>query len=245
MTTKTTEFKQADLKLLTPTRTLINRFADMDPAPGDRPLRDYLTKDLRRKYFEGKFRACLWASVKCKETKKEYRLNGKHSSKLFQSMNGEFKPYFKIEVEDWGTVDTLDEVSELYARYDPAKSARKTGDINRSVAATIPEIAEFSEMLINHCVSGIAFAKHGEADMSITTPYHRAEALRSEVPFVVWMQSIIGEAKAKDGRHLWRRPVGSAMYLTFHKCRKDATEFWNKVKIGEGEPASQIGRAHV
>lgn len=234
-----TEFKQASLKVLTPNRKLIEQFATMEPAPGDRPPRPSITADLRKKYFAGQFRSCLWACVRCKQTGKLYRLNGKHSSQLFQSMNGEFKPYFKVEVEDWGTVDTLEEVAELYNRYDPPKSARSTGDTNRSVAATIPELAEMSMPFVNLCVSSICLAKMGDKFHELTSQLQRAEYLRKEVKFAQWMEELVGSCPGmKESKHLWRSPVGAAMYLTFHKDAKAASEFWNKVKIGGATPKS-------
>jgi hypothetical protein len=74
------------------TKGLAEEFAGMPPAPHDRPLNSTRCAVLKTAFDLGKFRTCEWAKAYCEETKTTYRINGKHTSTVLASYNGELSP---------------------------------------------------------------------------------------------------------------------------------------------------------
>ncbi len=245
-------WKMISENLTRPTTALINTFADMEKAPGDRDPRGWRSDFVRKLIEAGEFNGSIWASAYCKEQKKLYRVNGKHTSKVMQAMNGELRgKKFKVNVQSY-ECDTLADVAALYKTFDTRESVRIVSDINKSVSATIPGLEKCHPWLINLCVSAIdsvEAVKGGLQGEELKTharsdPFARAERLREEVSFVLWTQDVLG-ARTKASMHLWRAPSVAAMYMTYQKSRAAATEFWTAVRNGEcaaKEPAGLLER---
>lgn len=209
------------------TAKLAKEFAEMTPAPHDRPFSERRVEFLEKQVAKGKARSFLWAKALCKEDGKTYRCNGKHSSILFNRMPLEqIKGDIQIVVEDF-VCDTLEDVAHLYGTYDSGVSARNYKDINRTFAAAVPELADMNIMTINLIVSGIAADKWGINTYSASyRPIERAELLPENIDFALWVDGIIGTSAAY---FLRRMPVVAAMCTTYRKSKKDATEFWKAV----------------
>jgi hypothetical protein len=218
------------------TKRLANEFAEMTPAPSDRPL-STRRLDIYKKIIERKeMRPVTWAKAHCLETNDTYRCNGKHTSTLYNSLNLDGHE-LHVLVEEY-KCDTLEDVAKLYATFDSKTASRTAGDINRSFAASVPELAEVTHGNVNLCVAGINYylapsAKGGSRVVGQSTPAERAEVLLDHTKFVVWVNDILhGDSNSK--KHLRRLAVVAAMCGSYHKNQKAAEEFWCEVRDGTG-----------
>ncbi len=121
------------------TKKIAKEFAEMDPAPHDRPLSERRLQVYQRIFTDGGFRPCTWAKAICEETNGIYRVNGKHTSTFLSGL--ETLPEYYVTIEDY-QCDTLEDVARLYATFDSKMQSRTASDINMSFAATIPELRE-------------------------------------------------------------------------------------------------------
>jgi hypothetical protein len=216
------------------THALANKFRDMEPAPGDRPLRDNRVEALKKAVIGKQFRTCEWASAYCKATKKVYRVNGKHTSTLMSELNGETKSLSVIE--EHYHCDTLDDVAALYATFDTRNSARSTGDINAIFAGACPELADVDKVTINSCVSGMATAIWGDTTSKWNiTPETRAGLLAPNASFVLWINEMCHGVRGQERSIIRRSPVIAAIFQTYQKDKKAAAEFWLLVRDGSGD----------
>lgn len=237
------------------TRAFANQFANMDPAPHDRPLSERRLQVYRKLFAEGSFRPCTWATAFCKETGGTLRVNGKHTSTLFSSM-AETLPEYYVTVEHY-ECDTLNDVARLYATFDSRMMSRTSRDINMSFAGTVPELANVSARVINVAVPGMSYHLQGHDQSGRVQAAEKAELLLEHVEFVVWLQSICGsdikrgrtkknadpemvdgQEVRKSAEHLRRAAVVGAMMATWFKSKDNATKFWEAVRDETGEKNS-------
>lgn len=210
---------------------MAREWAEMDAAHTDRPLSERRLQVYRKMLADGKFRPVTWAKVWCEETGQSYRVNGKHTSNLLSEEGALDGREFYAVVEDY-EADTLADVANLYSTFDSRQQTRTTGDINRSFASTIPELAEVDQTTINLFVTALAY--HANPSLNYAdarTPAERAEALFDNVDVCQWLLTIISHRSAM---HLRRAPVVAAMIGTWHKNRADATRFWEMVRDDTG-----------
>ena len=213
-------------------KALAERFAKMEPAGGDRTIRQWRVKAYATAIINGTFRTCEWASVKCKETGKTYRVNGKHTSNALCEMNGSFPKSLYVIVEEY-ECDTLEDVARLYSTFDSKKSVRSSGDINQSFAASIPALADMPRKIINLAVTGISLATYGISGISQIDADVRASLLNDNANFVLWMYEVLG-SPVRGNAHVMRGPVVAAMFKTYEKAKREAALFWSAVKDGSG-----------
>jgi hypothetical protein len=206
------------------------KFATMEPAPNDRPMRIANRKFLRSAILEGRFRNCNYASAFCKQTGKLYRVNGKHTSSILNEMNGEAPKDLWAIVEEY-ECDTLEDVAKLYSTFDVAKSARTPSDINRAYAASHPDLEALPERCINVSATGMSYylraCKSTAKSMSTSndSQERRAQRLLEYPNFVCFLSRIIGTSKEVRNK-LARGPVAAAMFGTWLKSQSDASDFW-------------------
>jgi hypothetical protein len=207
------------------------KFASMEPAPNDRPVRLSNKKAIRNAILEGRFRTCEWASVECKQTGKTYRVNGKHTSTILSEMNGEAPKDLYVIVEEY-LADTLEDVAKLYATFDLARSSRTTGDINYAYAASVPELSTMPRKLINLCATGMHYhfnsGKAGGSASKVNQDV-RAQRLIEYPEYVEFMGRVVG-GRADSIKKLARGPVAAAMFATWQKDPQAASDFWILVR---------------
>jgi hypothetical protein len=210
------------------THSLAKRFAEMEAAPHDRPLRESRTAGLRRIVEAGEFRTCEWTSALCKETGKEYRINGKHTSSLFAEMNGDL-PSINVLVSKY-ECETLQDIAALYCSFDTRQQARSVNDINRIYQATSEVLIGLPTRLVSMAVSGIAYEKW-EDQSSHHPPDERALLMLDNEEFITFLCQM-----AVDGAqcNLRRSPVVAAIYRTYQKSKSDANDFWSLVRDATG-----------
>ncbi len=212
------------------THALVKRFNEMEPAPHDRPLRETRVRGLQKLVENGEFRTCEWCSAFCKETGKEHRINGKHTSSMFATMNGDL-PSFNLLVSKY-ECDTLEDVAKLYSSFDTRQSARTSNDIYRIYAASNEELAALPSSLVNLAIAGISFSDHPDTQGGgKNTADERAERLLEHPSFAVWLFDLVG---SNTKCNLRRGPVVGAMFKTYQKSQKDSTDFWSMVRDGSG-----------
>lgn len=211
------------------TKVLAVEFAEMDPAPHDRPLSERRLGVYRRLLKEGSFRPVTWAKAFCKETNGVYRVNGKHTSVLLASTDP--MPEFYVVVEEY-ICDTLEDVAKLYSTFDSTIQSRSANDIYMSFAATIPELVGCSQCAITRGAAAMAYYTWG-ADYNMShQPAERAEFLLETPEFVLWINRIFSGSTegGAASRHIQRVAVIAAMYGSWVKSQKAATEFWTLVR---------------
>jgi hypothetical protein len=212
------------------TRKLALDHAQMDAAPGDRALSERRMELYTRFVKQKTFRSFEWARAYCKETRKRYRVNGKHTSTLLGGWSGAL-PELYVTITDF-SCDTLADVAHLYSTFDSVATVRRPADINKMFATAVPELTGVQDHLINRMVAGINYAPTKEH--YARTLEERAEVLLTEWPFVVWFvqnmyEGIEIDARSKQ-RMLLRGPVLGAMFGTYKRDKEAAKKFWLEVR---------------
>lgn len=233
------------------TKKLAEEFATMEPAPHDRPLSERRLQVYQRMLEKGEFRPVTWASALCKETGDVYRVNGKHTSTMLAGL--EKTPEFYVTIEEY-ECETLEDVAKLYATFDSSMQSRTAKDIYLSFAATVPALAAVPSNFIISSIAGIAIHKLGLQNNA--TAAERAELILDHDNFPVWLAQRIETAQTtwketgvkgkQKCAHVLRSPVIAAMFGSFEKSRKDATEFWdlvlNETGKSPGTPDRKLAR---
>lgn len=227
-------------KTVAVTRKLAKQFAEMEPAPHDRPLSERRLQVYERLMRDGKFRPVTWATAVCAETGGTYRVNGKHTSTMLSTLD--VLPEFYVTIENY-SCPTLEDVAQLYATFDSKMMSRTSSDIYLSFAATCDEIKELPNKVITSCCVGIAYAKMSQHDYSRSQPADRAEYILEHSDFVVWYHRLLTmqgsytdtSIGTKDRyQHLNRQSVVAAMFKTWDRDKDAALKFWLEVRDESG-----------
>ena len=213
------------------TQKLAETFAAMQSAPHDRPLTNSRIAFFRNEIAAGRFRTCEWASAFCEATGETYRVNGKHTSSIFATMNGEM-PDIMVSVQTYDC-ETLEDVADLYSTFDSQQSARKSSDINRIHSAAHPDLIGLPARVINVAVSGMAFA-FWERGAWGHTSMQRAVLMLKCPEFPVWLNTVASE-NPSDSKIIMRTGPAAAMFKTWLKDTPAATTFWQLVRDGSGK----------
>lgn len=228
------------------TKQLAEKFANMDPAPHDRPLSEVRLKVYEKIIMAGGFRPVDWAAAYCKDTGSTYRVNGKHTSTLTSGM-GLDAVQDLYAVVSYYECDTLEDVARLYSTYDSKTQSRTANDINQSFASCVPQLEGVDSRTINLCTGAIWYSQILEAYKNMQQA-ERAEALLEHHDFVVWVYDLLGRNTSGKGKtaHLKRMPVIAAMYSTWNKAPQVAKRFWEAVRDETGarpeEPSRKLAK---
>lgn len=206
--------------------SLVSRFVSMRRFGGERKLDKTRCSRLRELLEEGKFRTCSWAVVDCLEDGQQYRINGQHTSHVLNEFNGSLPAVF-VTVERY-EADTLKDVADLFATFDPRWSTRTTSDTNRAQAAAIPELDGINSRAIDLAASGMAI-HFGSGNRSRITQEQRSRNISLHSNFVLWLNNM-EFVQSNQRRHMARSAVVGAMFATFQKSSEEATDFWMMVK---------------
>ena len=240
------------------TRKMASEFAEMDPAPHDRPLSERRLQVYNILLSKGQFRPVTWAKAYCKETDGWCRVNGKHTSVLLSGMPS--LPEFYVTIEEYDC-DTLEDVAKLYATFDSKMQSRSANDIYLSFAATVPELKGLPVRSITVSVAGMSLfadpmSMQGGSGSIRKQPADRAELLLEHSDFVVWLDSILrpddaaaaednGVRKKDRSKHLHRSAVVAALFGSWQKDKEAAADFWCAVRDGTstvGKPDRKLNQ---
>lgn len=225
---------KASPKTYKATAKLAKEFAEMEAAHVDRPLKERRLDVYRIMRKNNGFRPVTWAKAWCNETGQFYRVNGKHTSTLFS--DGQDLDNIFVTIEEY-VCDTLEDVARLYATFDSQMQTRNATDVNRSFAATVPELADFNTKFINLMVSALNYQPtHRDGTATHRTAAERAEVIFDNIQVIIWVHDLIGDSHRgeKHAAHLWRVPVVAAIIAAYHKSQKSALEFWTAVRDETG-----------
>ncbi len=225
----TSEGKPVTMKV---TAKLAREFSEMEAAHVDRPLSERRLGVYRKLLAEGAFRPVTWARAYCTETDQVLRVNGKHTSTLFASVDLSKQQDLYAVVEDY-VCDTLEDVAKLYATFDSATASRTATEINRSFASVVPELQGMDSKFINLMVSSMHFRPTDSSGNNRTPAAERAEILLDNIEFCVWAHDLLLKM-ATGSRHLQRAPVVAAMYGSWNRTKSAATTFWTAVRDETG-----------
>lgn len=212
---------------------LVERFKTMTRFGGDRLLSKARCTKLRSLLEEGKFRTCAWAVCKCLADGKEYRINGQHTSHVLAEFNGSLPAVF-VTVERY-EADTLEDVAELFATFDPRWSTRTTTDTNHAYAQSNAILASLPPRIIN--LTGTALAAHHKLfNHKMISQELRGRLIGKNAAFAQWLNNL--EVSSNQKAHLHRGNTMAAMYATFLVDQDCATKFWSEVRDGSGATPS-------
>lgn len=228
-------WKQSEPYSLVPvTDGLLDQFVKMESCPGDRPMSDKRVEYLKNEINAGRFRGATLASVYCRETGKVYRVNGKHTvmALMDSDRNGTM-----LQLEKF-VADNLSDVADLYSTFDAAVNSRRSSDVNSSVCAAHPHLANLSTRTRNWLIAGLAFAKWG-SNCFAKPPLARAKLVEGEDGLCTWILSTIDMIHVRKRSAFARYPVIGAMVNTWRKDSEFAKQFWPQVfDHDETDPAS-------
>lgn len=210
------------------TKAIAKQFADMEAAPGDRPLSERRLQVYEKIAKAGGFRPVSWAAATCKQTGGQYRVNGKHTATLFSGLEPLPELYAVVEFYE---CDTLEEVADLYSTYDSKTMTRTVSDINRSFARCVSALSDVPDRTVNTVVSAVAYSVHLDGYRRDLQPAERAEGILENYDFALWVHEMFGQAGGQNGnRHLLRVAVVAAMFGSYRKNKADAQKFWTEVR---------------
>lgn len=228
------------------TKSLAEKFANMDPAPHDRPLSEIRLKVYEKIIVAGGFRPVDWAAAFCKQTGSTYRVNGKHTATLTSGMDLDAVQDL-YAVVSYYECDTLEDVARLYSTYDSKTQSRTVNDINQSFASCVPQLEGVDSRTINLCTGAIWYSSILETYKHMQQA-ERAEALLEHHDFVVWVYELLGRNTSSKSKvaHLKRMPVIAAMYSTWNRAPLVAKRFWEAVRDETGarpeEPTRKLAK---
>lgn len=226
--------KAATVQEVTP--KLAKEFADMEATLVERPFKQKKADYYLELLLNNEFAPCRFASAYCNETKKTYRINGQHCSRMFvaaaelgkENLKGQ-----KVYVEEY-ECDTLADVAQLFATFDSKEQARSSADITHAVAQTIDKVRDVDAKLVNLAVGAVNYAMGptNQGGGRHLTAADRANVLYDNDAFVIWLKGVVGQKKDEETAFLWRVPVVAAMWATWEKNAREAKAFWLEVKDG-------------
>jgi hypothetical protein len=172
----------------------------------------------------------MWACAKVDG--KLYRVNGQHTSHLFHQNNKLITGGLKVNATVY-ECSNMEEVAELYAKFDSAVSSRNAGDVNRVYAGTLESLIDLPAWLINLCTTGLAYAKWGERYMAKRRE-ERAMLLTANEDFILYIWELSKTSGSGGFKSMKKGAVVAAIYETYHISEDISRQFWEAVRDATG-----------
>jgi hypothetical protein len=216
-------------------RSLIEEFDQMEPAPYDRPMSERRLQVYERIWMAGEFRTVVWASAVCGETNNTYRINGKHTSKMLSGKTAkEIEDHpLHVTVERY-FCDKLSDVANLYNTFDSQLASRSNRDVNMAFAAAVG-MSAIPTAYIHNTVTAAAYLKWTEGELRKVSPAEKAEELMDRQSFIKWLADVLPSTSTRgtvgSSGHLMRSPVITAMMSTYDRAGPNLSrQFWVAVR---------------
>jgi len=222
-----------------------NRALNMTPFVGDRPLNENRVLDYAALMESGdfQFENASIAVVYCEETKKWYRVNGKHTCTARLLLDG---PVPKIRVVRY-RVATMEDVRRLYTQFDPPEASRtsreqldartKGVDAFEGITNTVrAKLAAGLRMWYGRQCRNELKQSSRLITMNETADLMLNEHYRLCMHVAPMIDRIIGLGPIAHSFN--RSPVHGAMFATFNKVVGASNTFWEKVITGLGFESS-------
>jgi hypothetical protein len=204
--------------------------------PGERPIRPSHVRYLTECLDGGRLHSCQWGRAVCKETGKEYGVNGRHSATA--AVRAETLPRGLSVVIDHFTCDTVAELAEIFSDYDTILSTRTSAEIALSYGRAAG-IKGLGGSVLYKCGAGIAYGLHNADPQNPSLDANGIGAL-----LLTHKKSIEWLGQFATIRRLSRTGVLAAMFLTRERSDLAANAFWpcvrDGVSKGRGDPAGVL-----
>ena len=210
--------------------TIAKKYAMMTPVPRERPLNPQRVRDLMADIQAKKTIVFQWAAAQVGG--ELYRVNGQHTSHLFHQNPKLIHPGMRVNVTVY-ECKNMEEVAELYSKFDSGVSSRNAGDVNRVYAGTVESLLDMPTWLINLCTTGLAYAKWGEKYMSKRRE-ERAELLLENEDFILFVQELSKTRGSGGFKCMKKGAVVAAIYETYQISEDISRQFWSAVRDATG-----------
>lgn len=209
---------------------IAKKYATMTPVPRERPLNPQRVRDLMADIQAKKTIVFQWAAAQV--SGELYRVNGQHTSHLFHQNPKLIHSGMRVNVTVY-ECKSMEEVAELYSKFDSGVSSRNAGDVNRVYAGTVESLLDMPTWLINLCTTGLAYAKWGEKYMAKRRE-ERAELLLENEDFILFVQELSKTRGSGGFKCMKKGAVVAAIYETYQISEDISRQFWSAVRDATG-----------
>jgi hypothetical protein len=225
------------------TLELAREFANLPELPGEREIRESRQEYLLRELRDGAFVGPNWARGIERGTKKIYRLDGQHSSKLLSNLPADTPfPINLLTTMDTFEFDSLAaDGAALFNLFNHPKSARTNEDAVGIYRAQSPiELRNIDRAFLVKIGNGIAEYIRGLPDNSKKEPVHQprqrgmyfTDATHKYSQFACWVATF---REAKNSTFLSRGSIIAEMLSDWLIDADRGGEFWSYV-LRENHP---------
>lgn len=170
---------------------LVKEMESLQKVPGERELKGKRLAFIEQLLCNGEFNRCEWARCKCKEDKKNYRVNGQHTTHQLRAvLDGEIEAEFPDGVPvavSWWECDALTDLADVFNQFDNHASTRSVEDKLGIYLAQHKDMTGIDKKLVNNVLVGVAWARdHIDSvadlfgDVDVSSAYERGRLLNVE-----------------------------------------------------------------
>jgi len=212
------------------TKALAKKYATMEPVPRERPLSQKRIRELCADVKTKKTIVFQWAAAQVGND--VYRVNGQHTSYLFHTNPKLVNSGLRVNVTVYECKD-MEEVAELYSKFDSGVSSRNAGDVNRVYAGTLESLMDMPTWLVNLCTTALAYAKWGEQYMAKRRE-DRAQLLTKNEDFILFVQELSKTSGSGGFKFMKKGAVVAAIFETYKISEDFSRRFWTAVRDATG-----------
>ena len=218
-------------RLMPFTRKLAKKFTQMDAFIGERAIRSKWVNQLITEAKLGRFlgEESALISCKCGWDGAERRVNGQHTAHMRLNMPPTWNPLVRVR-QYYAKTDA--DFRAIYSIVDGG--ARRTS--KEVVTAVLYGTADYSSMTthqLSRLVMGIRLWKCSPAKTGPSIHDILASMQTGTRDLAHEVNRFMLRIRADNAPHMHNRAaVMAAMFATFERSRKDATEFWTRVRDG-------------
>lgn len=141
----------------------VKEMESLNAVPGERELKRTRLNFIETLLCNGEFNRCEWARCKCKEDKKNYRVNGQHTTTQLRALlNGEIEATFPEGVPvvmSWWECDSKDDLPDVFNQFDNHRSTRSAEDKLGIYLAQHKDMIGIDKKLVNQILAGVDWAR--------------------------------------------------------------------------------------
>ncbi|HEY6363173.1 MAG TPA: hypothetical protein VI585_00140 [Candidatus Binatia bacterium] len=223
-------FEKTHVELETLTRELAEKFAAMQPMPGERERKHSRLAFFQNHIKEKTFVSPTWSIGIHRSTGAEYRLDGQHSSYTLAHLpEDEFPENLTVTIQKY-TFDSLDQDAYgLFDLFDHPKSARTNEDIMGVHQAHYPDLDNLSRRFLVKTTNGIEYFEKEIVKNGTVLPARQHGAYFSNEKyreFALWLVEFQGT------EHEWMinyKALVGEMLADWEHSAELASEFWSYV----------------
>jgi hypothetical protein len=225
---------------------------NLNPIPGERPLRDAHVADLLTKMQRGcppyLPETVNLAACEVLELKRVVRINGQHSGWARTMLEED-----KDAVRQFGDplvalhlyrAKNLKAAHALYAQYDRG-APRTRGNLVESYLSTVPPFDKYGSRVRKILAGGLSYylwpKGHERSRHDVDSVVSLMQS-GDHKPALVHTGDLIDAVAFREARHLCRTTVVAALIATFHVDPVASTAFWTVVRDGTGVDATTDAR---